>query len=81
MWELQRFASQGIPDGAGIRSTVCKLLLGYLPPERGQWSSELAKKSSQYKYFKEELLMNPLRVSVIRLVALLNSNVDFQHHL
>ncbi|KAE8703013.1 DUF246 domain-containing protein [Hibiscus syriacus] len=59
MWELRRIASQGIPDGAGIRSTVWKLLLGYLPPERGQWSSELAKKRSQYRYFKEELLMNP----------------------
>ncbi|XP_059445745.1 uncharacterized protein LOC132177436 isoform X2 [Corylus avellana] len=59
MRELRRIASQGIPDGAGIRSTVWKLLLGYLPPDRGLWSSELAKKRSQYNQFKEELLMNP----------------------
>ncbi|KAE8714544.1 Detected protein of confused Function [Hibiscus syriacus] len=63
MWGLRRFASQGIPDGAGIRSTVWKLLLGYLPPERGQWSSELAKKRSQYRHFKEELLMNPSEIT------------------
>ncbi|MBA0556163.1 hypothetical protein Golob_026288 [Gossypium lobatum] len=60
--ELRRIASQGIPDGAGIRSTVWKLLLGYLPPDRLQWSSELAKKRSEYKQFKEELLMNPVSV-------------------
>ncbi|XP_038991774.1 TBC1 domain family member 13-like [Hibiscus syriacus] len=63
MWELRRIASQGFPDGAGIRSTVWKLLLGYLPPERGQWSSELAKKRSQYSHFKEELLMNPSEIT------------------
>ncbi|XP_021291742.1 TBC1 domain family member 13-like [Herrania umbratica] len=63
MRELRRIASQGIPDGAGIRSTVWKLLLGYLPPDRGQWSSELAKKRSQYKHFKEELLMNPSEIT------------------
>ncbi|GLT28857.1 hypothetical protein SLA2020_037610 [Shorea laevis] len=63
MMELRRIALQGIPDGAGIRSTVWKLLLGYLPPDRGQWSSELAKKRSQYKHFKEELLMNPSEIT------------------
>ncbi|XP_021830969.1 TBC1 domain family member 13 [Prunus avium] len=61
--ELRRIASQGIPDGAGIRSTVWKLLLGYLPPDRGLWSSELAKKRSQYKHFKDELLMNPSEIT------------------
>ncbi|XWS35149.1 hypothetical protein CRYUN_Cryun21dG0101200 [Craigia yunnanensis] len=63
MRELRRITSQGIPDGAGIRSTVWKLLLGYLPPDRGQWSSELAKKRSQYRHFKEELLMNPSEIT------------------
>lgn len=57
--EMRRIAMQGIPDGAGIRSTVWKLLLGYLPPDRGLWASELAKKRSQYKHFKDDLLMNP----------------------
>ncbi|PSS32804.1 TBC1 domain family member protein [Actinidia chinensis var. chinensis] len=63
MGELRRLASQGIPDGAGIRCTVWKLLLGYLPTDRGLWSSELAKKRSQYKHFKEELLMNPSEIT------------------
>uniref|UniRef100_A0A5B7B489 Putative TBC1 domain family member 13 n=1 Tax=Davidia involucrata TaxID=16924 RepID=A0A5B7B489_DAVIN len=63
MGELRRLASQGIPDGAGIRSTVWKLLLGYLPIDRGLWSSELSKKRSQYKHFKEELLMNPSEIT------------------
>ncbi|XP_031736968.1 TBC domain-containing protein C1952.17c isoform X2 [Cucumis sativus] len=61
--ELRKIASQGIPDGPGIRSTVWKLLLGYLPPDRGLWTSELAKKRSQYKHFKDELLMNPSEIS------------------
>ncbi|KAG6419996.1 hypothetical protein SASPL_116510 [Salvia splendens] len=59
MGELRRLASEGIPDGAGIRSIVWKLLLGYLPPDRSLWPSELAKKRSQYKHFKEELFINP----------------------
>ncbi|KAK6161736.1 hypothetical protein DH2020_005117 [Rehmannia glutinosa] len=62
MGELRRLASQGIPDGAGIRATVWKLLLGYLPADRSLWPSELAKKRSQYKSFKEELLMNPIHI-------------------
>ncbi|CAL9782031.1 unnamed protein product [Musa acuminata subsp. burmannicoides] len=57
--ELRRLASQGIPDGTGIRSIVWKLLLGYLPYDREFWMQELAKKRSQYKAFKEEFLMNP----------------------
>ncbi|KAH7836321.1 hypothetical protein Vadar_034677 [Vaccinium darrowii] len=63
MGELRRVASQGIPSGAGIRSTVWKLLLGYLPMDRGLWLSELAKKRSQYKHFREELLMNPSEIT------------------
>ncbi|KAH6767917.1 Ypt/Rab-GAP domain of gyp1p superfamily protein [Perilla frutescens var. frutescens] len=63
MGELRRLASEGIPDGAGIRSTVWKLLLGYLPPDRSLWPSELAKKRSQYKHFKEELLTNPSEIT------------------
>ncbi|KAG7547729.1 Rab-GTPase-TBC domain [Arabidopsis suecica] len=61
--ELRKIASQGLPDDAGIRSIVWKLLLGYLSPDRSLWSSELAKKRSQYKQFKEELLMNPSEVT------------------
>ncbi|KAI3915589.1 hypothetical protein MKX01_015414 [Papaver californicum] len=61
--ELQKLASQGIPDGAGIRPTVWKLLLGYLPSDRGLWMSELVKKRSQYKHFTDELLVNPSEVT------------------
>ncbi|KAK4433815.1 TBC1 domain family member 13 [Sesamum alatum] len=63
MGELRRLASQGIPGAAGIRATVWKLLLGYLPPDRSLWPSELAKKRSQYKHFREELLMNPSEIT------------------
>ncbi|KAE8704558.1 Ypt/Rab-GAP domain of gyp1p superfamily protein isoform 2 [Hibiscus syriacus] len=63
LWELWQNASQGIPEGARIRSTVWKLLLGYPPPNHMQWSYELAKKRSEYKQFKEELLMNPTEMA------------------
>ncbi|KAL1328683.1 hypothetical protein HN51_038487 [Arachis hypogaea] len=63
MRELRRLACQGLPDGAGIRSTVWKLLLGYLPPDRGLWSAELAKKRSQYKHFKDDILVNPSEIT------------------
>ncbi|KAL3726685.1 hypothetical protein ACJRO7_031572 [Eucalyptus globulus] len=63
MRELRKIASQGIPDGPGIRSAVWKLLLGYLPADRGLWSSELAKRRSQFKNFKGELLMNPSEIT------------------
>ncbi|KAL8106182.1 uncharacterized protein LOC141678319 [Apium graveolens] len=61
--ELRRLASQGIPDGVGVRSAVWKLLLGYLPSDRALWPSEVAKKRSQYKNFKDELLMNPSEIA------------------
>ncbi|RWR74566.1 Rab-GTPase-TBC domain-containing protein [Cinnamomum micranthum f. kanehirae] len=61
--EVRRLASQGIPDGAGIRSTVWKILLGYLPADRGLWATELAKKRAQYALFKEELLVNPSEIA------------------
>ncbi|CAH9080142.1 unnamed protein product [Cuscuta europaea] len=63
MGEVRKLASQGIPDGAGIRATVWKLLLGYLPIDRSSWPSELTKKRSQYKHFKEDLLMNPSEIT------------------
>lgn len=52
-----------IPDAPGIRPTVWKLLLGYLPCDRAMWPSELAKKRSQYKHFKEDLLMTPSEIT------------------
>ncbi|KAG4387612.1 hypothetical protein GLYMA_11G255600v4 [Glycine max] len=62
MRELRRVASQGIPDAA-LRPTLWKLLLGYLPPDRALWFSELTKKRSQYKNFKDDLLMNPSEIT------------------
>uniref|UniRef100_A0ACD5XBV4 Uncharacterized protein n=1 Tax=Avena sativa TaxID=4498 RepID=A0ACD5XBV4_AVESA len=56
--ELRMLAAQGVPDGAGVRSTVWKLLLSYLPNDRALWEQELAKKRSQYEAFKEEFLSN-----------------------
>ncbi|KAL8026571.1 hypothetical protein ABFS82_14G036300 [Erythranthe guttata] len=77
MGELRRLASQGIPDGAGIRATVWKLLLGYLPSDRSLWPSELAKKRSQYKQFREELLMNPSEITRrLEKSSLENNEVD-----
>ncbi|XP_039122842.1 TBC1 domain family member 13 [Dioscorea cayenensis subsp. rotundata] len=61
--ELRRLASQGIHDGAGIRPTIWKLLLGYLPNDRSLWMHELEKKRSQYKAFKDEFLVNPSEVT------------------
>ncbi|KAK3166275.1 hypothetical protein QOZ80_1AG0043720 [Eleusine coracana subsp. coracana] len=61
--ELRMLAAQGVPDGAGVRSTVWKLLLGYLPNDRSLWEEEVAKKRSQYEAFKEEFLNNPVETS------------------
>ncbi|CAN6282404.1 unnamed protein product [Urochloa humidicola] len=52
-------AAQGVPDAAGVRSTVWKLLLGYLPNDRSLWEQDLAKKRSQYSDLKDEFLTNP----------------------
>lgn len=61
--ELQRLASQGIPDSGSIRAITWKLLLGYLPKSRDFWSFELEKKRAEYAAFKEELLVTPSEVT------------------
>ncbi|KAE8717019.1 Detected protein of confused Function [Hibiscus syriacus] len=54
-------SSGGSPDDISLQAQLLtELLLGYLPPDHVQWSYELAKKRSEYKQFKEELLMNPV---------------------
>jgi len=58
--ELRMLAAQGVPDAAGVRATVWKLLLGYLPNDRSLWEQELAKKRAQYAAFKDEFLRNPV---------------------
>ncbi|KAL5216316.1 hypothetical protein ABZP36_007717 [Zizania latifolia] len=61
--ELRRLACQGVPDAAGVRPIVWKLLLGYLPTDHVLWAYELEKKRSQYSAFKDELLVNPSEVT------------------
>ncbi|CAN6270510.1 unnamed protein product [Urochloa humidicola] len=61
--ELRRLACQGVPDAAGLRPVVWKLLLGYLPTDHALWTYELEKKRSQYSAFKDELLVNPSEVT------------------
>uniref|UniRef100_A0A0E0DD83 Rab-GAP TBC domain-containing protein n=1 Tax=Oryza meridionalis TaxID=40149 RepID=A0A0E0DD83_9ORYZ len=61
--ELRRLACQGVPDAAGVRPVVWKLLLGYLPTDHALWAYELEKKQSQYSAFKDELLVNPSEVT------------------
>lgn len=41
--------NKGVPDEAGLRSTSWKLLLGYLPPDKNMWTSEL--KSQRLLYY------------------------------
>ncbi|KAL9251886.1 TBC1 domain family member 13-like protein [Drosera capensis] len=77
MVDVRRLVSMGIPDGTKIRPTLWKLLLAYLPTERALWPAELAKKRSQYKHFKDELLMNPSEVAR-RLEKLNPSNNDYE---
>ncbi|CAD6228604.1 unnamed protein product [Miscanthus lutarioriparius] len=61
--ELRMLAAQGVPDAAGVRATVWKLLLGYLPNDRSLWEQELAKKRAQYAAFKDEFLRNPVEIA------------------
>ncbi|KAK9725780.1 hypothetical protein RND81_05G168700 [Saponaria officinalis] len=63
MKEVRRLAATGVPDTPGVRSTVWKLLLGYLPSDRAMWASELAKKRSHYLNFKDDLLMSPTEIT------------------
>ncbi|EIE25999.1 RabGAP/TBC protein [Coccomyxa subellipsoidea C-169] len=57
--QLRRLAFHGIPDKDGMRATAWKLLLGYLPPDRGEWESVLRQKRAAYQQFREELIIDP----------------------
>ncbi|KAI5054886.1 hypothetical protein GOP47_0030031 [Adiantum capillus-veneris] len=61
--ELQRLASEGIPDSGSIRAITWKLLLRYLPKSRDDWGIELDKKRAEYASFKEELLVTPSEIT------------------
>ncbi|KAM7264347.1 hypothetical protein ACFE04_002030 [Oxalis oulophora] len=57
--KLQRIASSGLHDEGGVRATVWKLLLGYLPPSRDLWEKELTENRQKYVKLKEEILSSP----------------------
>ncbi|KAF2545008.1 hypothetical protein F2Q70_00020627 [Brassica cretica] len=86
MKELRSLALQSFSDSPGIRSTVWKLLLGYLPPERSLWSTELKQMRSQYKHthYKDELLTTselnntPLRAERSQEATVYVGNLDPQ---
>lgn len=61
--KLQRIASSGIPDGGGMRATIWKLLLGYLPPSQDIWEKELKESRMKYARLKEEFLLSPTEFS------------------
>ncbi|KAH9617648.1 hypothetical protein KSS87_012244 [Heliosperma pusillum] len=61
--EIRSLATMGVPDTPGLRSTVWKLLLGYLSSDRAMWQAELAKKRLQYQQFKDDLLMSPSEIT------------------
>ena len=50
---VHALAFQGVPDAADLRPLFWKLLLGYLPPDRGQWAETLAAKRSRYQAIKQ----------------------------
>ncbi|XVE54427.1 hypothetical protein DITRI_Ditri03aG0080500 [Diplodiscus trichospermus] len=68
--KLQRIASTGLPDGGGLRATVWKLLLGYLPPSRDLWEKELIENRQKYAKLKEELLLTPSELARVKGEAL-----------
>lgn len=49
----------GVPDSAGMRSLLWKLLLGYLPLQHSMWESSLKQSRDTYEQFVQELTINP----------------------
>ncbi|CAH1963090.1 unnamed protein product [Acanthoscelides obtectus] len=48
---LKKLSFHGIPDDQGKRALCWRLLLNYLPPEKGKWDSHLRDKRNLYKQF------------------------------
>lgn len=55
---LHRFCSKGIPDLPGYRPTCWKLLLGYLPSDKREWSSTLNQQRKAYYDFVKDLVVD-----------------------
>jgi hypothetical protein len=52
---LRELAFSGVPDVTGLRSTVWRLLLDYLPTEVDSWQATLSSKRSLYKEWRKDL--------------------------
>ncbi|GAC97088.1 hypothetical protein PHSY_004672 [Pseudozyma hubeiensis SY62] len=57
LYSLRHFTLRGgLPDSPGwLRAQAWKVLLGYLPPEKKEWSSTLAKRRREYYQFLNDL--------------------------
>ncbi|XP_044464451.1 TBC1 domain family member 13-like isoform X2 [Mangifera indica] len=64
--KLQRIADTGLPEGGGLRATVWKLLLGYLPPSHDLWEKELRENREKHSKLKQELLLSPSELTRIK---------------
>jgi hypothetical protein len=56
---LRQLAFVGIPEELRIRGLYWKLLLGYLPPERSQWSAVLGERRQRYQAYCTHLQVLP----------------------
>ncbi|EGG23268.1 TBC1 domain family member 13 protein [Cavenderia fasciculata] len=56
---IQHLADQGIPESQGLRSIYWKIILGYLPSEKGSWKSDVERSRKIYQDWVMELMINP----------------------
>ncbi|XP_032088860.1 TBC1 domain family member 13-like [Thamnophis elegans] len=57
--KLRDFCFNGIPFEGGLRCLCWKILLNYLPVERGAWNSQLRKQRELYAQFLKEMIIQP----------------------
>ncbi|XP_034292049.1 TBC1 domain family member 13 isoform X2 [Pantherophis guttatus] len=57
--KLREFCFNGIPFEGGLRCLCWKILLNYLPVERGGWNSQLRKQRELYAQFLKEMIIQP----------------------
>ncbi|XP_071820466.1 TBC1 domain family member 13-like [Apostichopus japonicus] len=56
---LKKLCFNGVPDSLNLRPLSWKVLLRYLPLEREQWKSEMAKQRALYRQFLEDVIIKP----------------------
>jgi len=49
----------GVPDQPGVRAAVWKLVMGYLPADRGACDAELERRRREYAEFCDDLITRP----------------------